>query len=327
MTFAQRSLYKKTFLAYLKKHTNYKHPKNLYHPISYILALSGKKIRPMLALIGTDIFEGNWKDSLPLALSIEVFHNFTLLHDDIIDEALIRRHKATVHKKWNINTAILSGDAMVILAYTYLEYYQGEVYKEIMKIFNKTALEVCEGQQLDIDFETRQCVSKEEYLKMIELKTSVLLGSSLQLGAIVAKASDENCKQIYNFGLNLGTAFQLQDDYLDTFGESDTFGKKIGGDIIENKKTYLYIEALENANSQQKQELLALYKKNNSIEEKEKIYRVKTIFKNTQADIAIRNQVKYYTEKAFEILEQMDISIEKKQYLKIFGIDLMDRKI
>ena len=320
------SPYSEAFLEYLHKNTDFKYPKNLYEPVLYILNIGGKKLRPILALVGTDIFGGNWEESLPLALSIEVFHNFTLLHDDVIDKAAIRRNKMTVHKKWNVNTAILSGDAMIILAYTYLEHYQGEIYKKMMKVFNKTALEVCEGQQLDIDFETKTTVSKQEYLHMIRLKTAVLLGSALQLGAIVAGASKQDCKNIYSFGLNMGMAFQLQDDYLDTFGDQKSFGKKIGNDILEHKKTYLYIAAFEKSDAIDKQKLLAIYQDKNILPE-EKIDTVKDIFLRNKVHLAVQNEITLYTERANNYLNDINIPSEKQAALESLTADLMHRKI
>ncbi|MCL4144881.1 UNVERIFIED_CONTAM: hypothetical protein GTU68_063636, partial [Idotea baltica] len=202
-------------------------------------------MRPILTLMASDIFSADYKKAMPAALAVEVFHNFTLIHDDIMDDAPLRRGKKTVHEKWDINTGILSGDAMLILAYQFFEDYEPATFQKLAKLFSKTALEVCDGQQLDVDFETRNDVTIPEYINMIRLKTSVLVAAALQMGAIVAETSEENERLIYNFGLNLGLAFQLQDDYLDTFGDPETFGKLIGGDIIENKKTFLYLKCLE----------------------------------------------------------------------------------
>ena len=220
-----------------------KHPKSLYEPIDYILSLGGKRIRPVLTLMAADIFDGDHKKAISAAKAVEMFHNFSLVHDDIMDDAPLRRGNETVHEKWNLNTGILSGDAMLILAYQYFENYEPKIFQALAKLFSKTALEVCEGQQYDVDFETRDDVTIPEYLKMIEYKTAVLLGAAMKMGAIVAETSEENADLIYNFGLNLGIAFQLQDDYLDAFGNPETFGKQVGGDIIENKKTYLYLKA------------------------------------------------------------------------------------
>lgn len=311
---------------YIQQQKLIKNPQSLYEPIDYILNLGGKRIRPVLTLMSCDVFGGDVNKSLPAAMAVEVFHNFSLVHDDIMDNAPLRRGKQTVHEKWNINTAILSGDAMLILAYQYFKEYQPVVYKELVEIFTKTALEVCEGQQWDVDFEERDDVEIEEYLKMIEYKTAVLVGAALQMGAIVAETSGKNKNDIYDFGLNLGIAFQLQDDYLDTFGDEATFGKQIGGDIIENKKTYLYLKALELGGNQEKEQLLHLYSIS-AKENQDKITSVKEIFRTTKADLATREAIEDYTQKAFDILEQMDIPADKKQLLRGFGEGLMNRAV
>ncbi len=245
--------YKEAFLNFMTRNLLKREPKNLYDPIDYIMALGGKRMRPILVLMSCDLFDGDISEAMEAALSIEMFHNFTLIHDDIMDSADLRRGKETVHKKWDLNTAILSGDALMIQSNQRLEYYEGKIFKELISLYNKTALEVCEGQQMDMDFETLQQVGLDAYLKMISYKTAVLVGASLKMGAIICEASPEDQTRIYNFGLNLGIAFQLQDDYLDTFGEED-FGKKIGGDIIEGKKTFLYIKALELADPNDKEQ-------------------------------------------------------------------------
>jgi geranylgeranyl diphosphate synthase type II len=299
-------------------------PKNLYEPIDYILKLSGKRIRPILTLMACDIFSGEYKSSLPAAVAIEVFHNFTLVHDDIMDDAPLRRGKETVHEKWNLNTGILSGDAMLIMAYKYFENYEPTTFRRLAKLFSKTALEVCDGQQLDIDFETRNDVTIEEYIHMIRLKTSVLVAAALQMGAIVAQASESDSDLLYQYGLNLGLAFQLQDDYLDTFGDPNTFGKQVGGDIIENKKTFLYLKALELASEEDRQKLLFFYRQklqDNSI----KIDEVKRIFERYDIPLLIQNLIKDYTTQSFASLDPMNISEESKKSLQAFGSYLMSR--
>lgn len=303
-----------------------KEPQNLYTPISYILELGGKRIRPVLTLMATAVFDGDYKQALPAATAVEVFHNFSLIHDDIMDAAPLRRGKATVHEKWNVNTGILSGDAMLILAYQYFENYSPEIFKKLAKLFSKTALEVCEGQQYDVDFETRKDVTISEYLKMIEYKTAVLLGAAMKMGAIVAETSEENSNLIYDFGLNLGIAFQLQDDYLDAFGNPETFGKQVGGDIIENKKTYLYLKALEFATAHQKQTLIDLFSIQ-SEENTEKITNVKKLFIETGASEATKKAIENYTMKAFDTLANMSISEDKKIMLRAFGEMLMGRNV
>ncbi|ELY2010116.1 polyprenyl synthetase family protein [Flavobacterium psychrophilum] len=303
-----------------------KEPKNLYNPIDYILSLGGKRMRPILTLMATEVFDVDYKKSLAAATAIEIFHNFSLVHDDIMDDAPLRRGNETVHEKWNINTGILSGDAMLILAYQHFEEYEPKIFRDLAKLFSKTALEVCEGQQYDVDFETRDDVIIAEYLKMIEYKTAVLVGAAMKMGAIVAQTSTENANLIYDFGLNLGIAFQLQDDYLDAFGNPETFGKQVGGDIIENKKTYLYLKAIEFSQPQEKEQLLHLFsiQPNDS---SDKIISVKEIFNKTKASEATQKAIQDYTFKAFETLEKMNISNNKKTILRTFGENLMSRNV
>ena len=318
--------YQKEFLSYLESKEWVREPKNLYEPIDYILQLGGKRMRPILTLMAADIFSGEFKKALPAALAVEVFHNFTLVHDDIMDDAPLRRGKETVHEKWDTSTGILSGDAMLILAYQYFENYEPEVFQKLAKLFSKTALEVCDGQQLDVDFETRKNVSIDEYMNMIRLKTSVLVAAALKMGAIVAKTNDENADLIYDFGLNLGLAFQLQDDYLDTFGDPETFGKQVGGDIIENKKTFLYLKALEVVDKETAKKLKYFYKrkrKDNTI----KVTEVTRIFQIFDIPLLISEEIKSYTQKAFDTLDKMSISQENKDKLKNFGTWLMNRTV
>jgi geranylgeranyl diphosphate synthase type II len=303
-----------------------KEPKNLYEPIDYILHLGGKRMRPILTLMATEVFDVDCKKALAAATAIEVFHNFSLVHDDIMDDAPLRRGNDTVHEKWNINTGILSGDAMLILAYQHFEEYEPKIFRELAKLFSKTALEVCEGQQYDVDFETRYDVTIPEYLKMIQYKTAVLVGAAMKMGAIVAETSAENGNLIYEFGLNLGIAFQLQDDYLDAFGDPETFGKQVGGDIIENKKTYLYLKAIEFASSEEKERLLHLFSIQPT-ENTDKIAFVKEIFNQTGASEATQVAIEEYTYKAFDTLEQMNISDDKKELLRKFGENLMKRNV
>ena len=318
--------YQKEFLSYLESKQWIHEPKNLYEPIDYILKLGGKRIRPVLTLMAADIFSSDFKRALPAALAVEVFHNFTLIHDDIMDAAPLRRGKATVHEKWDTNTGILSGDAMLILAYQYFENYEPIVFQKLAKLFSKTALEVCDGQQLDVDFETRNDVTIPEYINMIRLKTSVLVAAALKMGAIVAEANNVNANLIYDFGLNLGLAFQLQDDYLDTFGDPETFGKQVGGDIIENKKTYLYLKALEVATEDDKGKLAYLYRKKLA-DSADKISDVQRIFELNDIPLLIKQEIENFTKKAFNTLAQMDIKDTDKQNLKNFGLWLMNRSV
>jgi geranylgeranyl diphosphate synthase type II len=318
--------YQQEFLQFLQSKDWIKEPKNLYEPIDYILKLGGKRIRPVLTLMAADIFSSDYKKAMPAALAVEVFHNFTLVHDDIMDDAPLRRGKVTVHEKWDISTGILSGDAMLILAYQYFENYEPIVFRKLAQLFSKTALEVCDGQQLDVDFETRNDVTIDEYINMIRLKTSVLVAAALKMGAIVAQTSDENASLIYDFGLNLGLAFQLQDDYLDTFGDPETFGKQIGGDIIENKKTFLYLKSLEVSDAVNRKKLQSLY--NQKIEDNSfKIKEVTSIFESSNIPVLIKEQIANYTEKAFDTLTQMDIAKTDKDNLKAFGLWLMNRTV
>jgi len=316
--------YKNIFLNYLNEKEWVKHPKNLYEPIDYILQLGGKRLRPVIVLMICDLFGENPKKALDAALAVEVFHNFTLIHDDIMDSAPIRRGKETVHKKWDPNTGILSGDAMMIMAYQCIENYEPELYKKLNTLFSKTALEVCEGQQLDMDFETRNDVDLDEYLTMIINKTSVLVAAAMKMGATIANASEKESVAIYNYGLNLGIAFQLQDDYLDTFGDQEVFGKQIGGDIRENKKTYLYLKALEIANEDERSELISLY---NSNQKEDKVDIVTDLFKKLKIDELVINEIKSYTLKAFGNLKSLKLSEAKVNILKEFGTNLMKRTL
>ncbi len=318
--------YQEKFVEYLETYSVVKDPVSLYEPIQYILNLGGKRLRPVLTLMTSEIFDCDYKKALKAALSIEVFHNFSLVHDDIMDDAPIRRGQETVHEKWDINTGILSGDAMLIMAYQLFENYDNEIFRALAKLFSKTAIEVCEGQQYDVDFETRDNVTIDEYLKMIEYKTAVLVAAAMKMGAIVACASDEDQQNIYEFGKNLGIAFQLQDDYLDAFGDSKTFGKQIGGDIIENKKTFLFIKALKFSKADDRNRLKHLYSINPT-DTREKIQTVKQIFISSGSAEANKLEIKAYTQKAFSVLETLHISEEKKLILKQFGKQLMNRSV
>lgn len=317
--------YKDEFLVFLNEKIQIKEPKNLYEPISYILQLGGKRLRPVLTLLTCDLFGGDSKKAFNAALAIEVFHNFTLIHDDIMDSAPIRRGKETVHVKWDENTGILSGDAMMIMAYQYFENYEPTIFKDLLMLFNKTALEVCEGQQLDMDFETRKDVSLAEYITMITNKTSVLVAAAMKMGAIIADADKSEADKIYKFGLNLGLAFQLQDDYLDTFGDQAVFGKQIGGDIIENKKTFLYLKALEVCNNDDKIALLSLYNTTKSNENK--VTDVTALFRKNSVEKITIEEIEHYSNLAFDVLDEMKLPNDKKQVLWEFGQNLMERTL
>ena len=320
----QLAAYQQTFLDYLSKQNYQKNPLGLYEPIDYIMHLDGKRLRPILVMMAAEAFGKNTEEALPAALAIECFHNFSLVHDDIMDNASLRRGKATVHEKWDVNTGILSGDAMLILCYQYFEAYDNATYAQLTKLFSKTAIEVCEGQQWDVEFEVRNDVQMHEYLQMIEYKTAVLVAAALQMGGIIAGASKEDQAHIYQFGRLLGIAFQLQDDYLDAFGNPETFGKKVGGDIIENKKTYLYLKAIELSSEKDKNQLEHLFSLS-AIDEESKIANVKEIFQSCGADIATQKAVEDFTNQAFQQLDSLQIPLEKKELLKGFGTWLMNR--
>ena len=318
------SRYQTLFDNYLENNKQKSKPLGLYAPIQYILSLGGKRLRPLLALMATEAFGNKPEDALPAALSVEVFHNFTLIHDDIMDQAPLRRGAPTVHNKWDENTGILSGDAMLIQAYQCLEPYQNELFVKLINHTSKTALEVCEGQQYDMDFETQKDVTISAYLEMIRLKTAVLVGHSLKIGAWIGNASDQEAQLLYDFGVLLGMAFQIQDDYLDAFGDPKDFGKQVGGDILENKKTILYHEVMKSGNTKEKEALIQWHdtiEKNN-----EKVIAVKGIFKSSGASIASQKLVTSYTKDAFKKLESLTISVQGKKLLIEFGQNLMNRK-
>ena len=319
--------YRDAFESGLKNYLDKKSPENLYEPIQYILSIGGKRIRPLLVLMSADLFGHKYKEAVSAALAIEIFHNFTLVHDDIMDSAELRRGSLTVHKKWNINTGIISGDVMLIKAYQALEEYENPLFSKLTKLLNKTALEVCEGQQYDIDFEDKVDVNQNNYLEMIRLKTAVLIGCALKMGALIADASQDDLEAIYEFGELLGIAFQIQDDYLDVYGDSISFGKKIGGDIIENKKTILFHYAMSYGSTNEKKELLKWYDKRTGNElGNKKIDIVKSIFDKTNAGEACMKLVNDYTIKAFKILSNLEISPEAKNIFKNFGENLMKRE-
>lgn len=318
--------YRADFMAHLEAKTPSKEPANLYKPISYILNLGGKRLRPVLTLMTADIFGTDHKKALDAAMAIEVFHNFSLVHDDIMDEAPLRRGKETLHKKWNLNTGILSGDAMLIYSYQLFESYSPVIFKQLQQLFSQTALQVCEGQQYDVDFEDRDDVTIPEYLLMIEYKTAVLVAAAMKMGAIIAEESGEAQDLIYEFGKHLGIAFQLQDDYLDAFGDPQRFGKQLGGDIIENKKTYLYLKALEMGSPIQAQELEHLFSLKPT-DPTDKIKAVKELFHETGAVTESLKAIEDYTERAFHFLDKIGLEQSKKEALIQFGTSLMKREV
>lgn len=306
-----------------------KAPTQLYSPIDYILQLGGKRLRPALVLMSNNLFEDDIKPALPAAFALELFHNFTLIHDDIMDNAPLRRGKPTVHEKFSMNTGILSGDAMLILAYDYLMRVSEDanIIKKVIHVFNRCAIEVCEGQQYDIDFEQRNDVTIPEYITMITLKTSVLLAAALEIGAIIGKSNEKDAKNLYEFGKNIGIAFQLQDDILDSFGDPAKFGKKVGGDIVQNKKTYLYLKCLEIAPEQIKDELKQWYSTTSFENEEQKINAVKDIF--TKCNIVHHTKLlkEQYYELAIKHLEAVSVATERKSILANFASELFERDI
>ncbi len=299
-------------------------PSNLYSPVNYSLEIGGKRLRPVLLLLSYNLFSDDVKAALPAAVAIEVFHNFTLLHDDIMDKAEVRRNQPTVHKKFDENSAILSGDAMAFLAYKNLLECKSEGLINVIKLFSDTAIEVCEGQQFDMDFETRLDVSETEYLEMIRLKTAVLLACSLKVGALLANADNKITNQLYEFGINLGLAFQLQDDLLDSFGDQNTFGKKIGGDILFNKKTFLLIKALENCLPAEKTELLSWINRKDFVAEK-KIKAVLDIYNRLNIKELTQMKIEYYFQKSTAILQNISVGKNKTEALAELSNQVLKR--
>jgi len=316
---------KQIFETFLEQQIPDKEPKNLYAPLKYVLRNGGKRIRPLLVLLSAKSFGAAIEKALPAGAAIETFHNFTLIHDDIMDKAPIRRGQPTVHEKWDENLAILSGDTMLVWAYKMLEQYDGETYKKLSSLLNQTAIEVCEGQQMDMDFEQRTDVQLSEYLEMIKLKTAVLLGAALQFGSIVANADKNNQENMNLFGINLGIAFQIQDDYLDTYGNVSNFGKQIGGDIIDRKKTFLYINALNLADKKDKKILLDLYDTSN-INNQELIDNTIQIYDKYDISGIAKKQIDNYTQKSLDFLNQTDLPQIEKGFWENFALQLMHRE-
>ncbi len=301
-------------------------PTELYAPISYTLKMGGKRIRPTLLLMACDLFDGDIEIAIDTAIGLELFHNFTLIHDDIMDNAPLRRGKDTVYKKWNSNIAILSGDTMFALAYKQVIKTKTSYLQKILDAFTKTAIEVCEGQQLDLNYETLNNVSILEYLEMIRLKTAVLIGASLKIGAIIAGTNEKDSSNLYNFGENIGMAFQLKDDLLDAFGDENKFGKKTGGDIVENKKTYLFLKACELADNNKRLELNNFYIGNNhNINQQQKIEAVKEIFLKLEVNKHIEQEINSYYKKAINYMNEVSLPDLKKEKLLNFSNTLMYR--
>ncbi len=307
-----------------KSNLNSKSPKELYEPENYILSLGGKRLRPLLALVACDLFDKDPKHALNSALAVELFHNFSLIHDDILDAAPLRRNKETVHMKWNTNIAILSGDVMLVKASQVLENYDFKEFKKLNTLFNKTAIEVCEGQQYDMNFESEKNVLVEDYLQMITYKTAVLLGCSLKMGAINANAPESDQNNLYEFGKHLGIAFQLLDDLLDAFAvDSEKFGKQIGGDIISNKKTFMFLKAVELANEKQQKQLAKLLKTKDATK---KIEGVLEIYNDLKIKELCQIEADKHTAIAINCLAKVSANATKKESLKKFANELLNRQ-
>jgi len=314
------------FLQYLEKNRFTQEPQRLYDPVNYILSIGGKRMRPVLLLLACRMFQDDVTDALPAAFAIEIFHNFTLLHDDIMDDAPLRRGKATVHEKYNTNTAILSGDVMMIYAYEYLAKSPAPLISELLGSLNRAAIGVCEGQQYDINFETAENVELSEYILMIEYKTAVLIAGAMQIGARIGGASEADAQHVYNFGRDVGIAFQLQDDILDTFGDPKKFGKKVGGDIVQNKKTFLTIKTLELADANDTQNLHQLMQ-TTPPDEATKIQKVKDLYEKYNIRSIAEKQMNTYLEKALHHLDAVSVADNRKTEIRELARYLINRQV
>ncbi|HEY9543856.1 polyprenyl synthetase family protein [Prevotella sp.] len=301
-----------------------KQPVGLYEPIRYVLSIGGKRIRPTLMILAYNLYKDKLQEIMPAAIALETYHNYTLLHDDLMDNADMRRGKATVHKKWNANTAILSGDSMLVLAYQLMAQSDAHMLPAVLNTFTKTALEIGEGQQFDMDFETRDDVAEEEYIEMIRLKTSVLLACALKIGAILGGAPQADIDNLYKFGEQIGLAFQLQDDYLDVYGDPSVFGKKIGGDITSNKKTFMLIQALNKATGNQRSELIRWINAD-TFDRDEKVAAVTRIYNELQVDRLAQDKISYYFNESQRFLDAVNIPSERKEELKRYALRMMNR--
>jgi len=308
----------------IKKQTFGSQPKSLYEPIRYIMSLGGKRLRPLLAMLSYSLYKNDPEKIVKYAITIEAFHNFTLLHDDIMDKAPLRRGKATVHEKWNVNTAILSGDVMLVKVYDQFLDLDGDVLKEVLRIFNQCAAEVCEGQQWDMEFETKTRVTEAQYIEMIRLKTAVLLGFSLELGALLANANSEERQALKEFGTNIGIGFQLRDDLLDVYADKNKFGKQVGGDILANKKTYLLIKAKEKAKGKDKQEL-EFWLNAKKFDKLKKIKAVTSLYNKLGIAPLTEGKIEEYFSKGFQNLDTLKDSPQKQQLIE-FTQNLITRQ-
>ena len=318
--------YIKIFEDYLKKELKYIKPENLYNPVKYLLESGGKRLRPIIALNVSELLGGKISDTLPAAAALEIFHNFTLAHDDIMDNSMLRRGKKTINSKWDNNTGILSGDVMLIISYEVLNQYQDSKYIHLSKKLTEISRIVCEGQHADMDFASKNDITENEYFEMIKNKTAVLIGCSFMFGGIVAEANDLNTNLLYEIGLNLGIAFQLEDDLLDCFGDQEKFGKKIGGDIIEKKKTLLYLFTNSNLEPKKKLEFENIFN-SNEIAESEKINSIKLFYETSGALKYVKNKVKVYFDKADQLINKLELDNDTKRKLNQFSKTLLNREI
>ncbi len=319
--------YQHLLLNYIENNRFTQEPRLLYEPVDYILSNGGKRLRPILVLMACDLFQPPIEKAFPAAYAVEIFHNFTLLHDDIMDESLVRRGVPSVPAKFGNHTAILSGDVMLVYAYEYLSKLPASILPEVMKTFNQFAREVCEGQAFDMDFETSDHVEISDYLKMIELKTAVLIAGALKIGGIIGEAKAKDLLNLYEFGRNIGIAFQLQDDILDTFGDPEKFGKRIGGDIIQNKKTYLILKALELANADQKEILKHWYDQEIVDDEEAKIEAVRSIFESVEVRKEAEGLQNDFVDKAYAHLKAIEVEEDQKAALYAFAGMLVQREV
>jgi len=314
------------FESFLKSELIYSDPTNLYQPVKYILESGGKRLRPLITMNICDILSNDSIKALPASASLEIFHNFTLAHDDIMDNSLMRRGRETLHSKWNINTGILSGDVMLIISYEFLKKYDDLIYIELSKQLIETSRLLCEGQQYDIDFSSQDIVAEDKYFKMIQNKTAELIACSYKFGGIVSNTKDINKQILYEIGLNLGIAFQLEDDLLDCFGDEKKFGKRIGGDIIEKKKTLLYINTIQNLSKNQRIEFEKTFY-SDELNEKSKINLIKNFYQDSGSVDYLKQKVKEYSDKASYNISQLDLDTDKKDQILNFSRNLLDRQI
>ena len=318
--------YVKIFDIYLKKELKFNKPENLYNPVKYLLESGGKRLRPIITLHVSELLGGKISNTLPAAAALEIFHNFTLAHDDIMDNSMLRRGKKTINSKWDNNTGILSGDVMLIISYEFLNQYQDSKYIHLSKKLTEISRLVCEGQQADMDFASKNDITENEYFEMIKNKTAVLIGCSFMFGGIVAEANDLNTDLLYKIGLNLGIAFQLEDDLLDCFGNQEKFGKKIGGDIIEKKKTLLYLFTNSKLESEKKLEFENIFN-SNEIEDSKKINSIKSFYQTSGALEYLKNKVRVYFNEAEMLVDKLELDKNTKKKLNLFCKTLLNREI